>query len=45
VIRQGQMAITVCIQHGLWYFQNRSLRLDVKILLMTPFVLVHRNAY
>jgi Undecaprenyl-phosphate glucose phosphotransferase len=33
------------IQHDLWYIQNWSLWLDLKILLMTPFVLVHRNAY
>jgi lipopolysaccharide/colanic/teichoic acid biosynthesis glycosyltransferase len=37
------------IQHDLWYIQNGSLWLDLKILLMTPktltYVLVHRNAY
>jgi putative colanic acid biosynthesis UDP-glucose lipid carrier transferase len=33
------------IQHDLWYIQNGSLWLDLKILLMTPLVLVHRNAY
>jgi Undecaprenyl-phosphate glucose phosphotransferase len=33
------------IQHDLWYIQNWSLWLDLKILLMTPLVLVHRNAY
>jgi putative colanic acid biosynthesis UDP-glucose lipid carrier transferase len=33
------------IQHDLWYIQNWTLWLDLKILLMTPFVLVHRNAY
>jgi lipopolysaccharide/colanic/teichoic acid biosynthesis glycosyltransferase len=35
------------IQHDLWYIQNQngSLWLDLKILLLTPFVLVHRNAY
>jgi undecaprenyl-phosphate glucose phosphotransferase len=33
------------IEHDLWYIQNWSLWLDLKILLMTPFVLVHRNAY
>jgi len=33
------------IQHDLWYIQNWSLWLDLKILLMTPFVLVHQNAY
>ncbi|MGK2925231.1 MAG: sugar transferase [Lysobacterales bacterium] len=32
-------------QHDLWYIQNWSLWLDLKILLMTPLVLVHRNAY
>jgi len=33
------------IEHDLWYIQNWSLWLDVKILLLTPFVLLHRNAY
>ena len=33
------------IEHDLWYIQNWSLWLDLKILLMTPFVMVHRNAY
>jgi len=33
------------IEHDLWYIQNWSLWLDLKILLMTPFVMIHRNAY
>ena len=33
------------IEHDLWYIQNWSLWLDLKILLMTPLVLIHRNAY
>jgi putative colanic acid biosynthesis UDP-glucose lipid carrier transferase len=33
------------IQHDLWYIQNWSLWLDLKILLVTPFVMTHRNAY
>jgi len=33
------------IEHDLWYIQNWSLWLDVKILLLTPFVMMHRNAY
>lgn len=33
------------IQHDLWYIQNWSLWLDLKILMMTPFVMMHRNAY
>ena len=33
------------IEHDLWYIQNWSLWLDIKILLMTPFVLIHSNAY
>jgi len=33
------------IEHDLWYIQNWSMWLDVKILLMTPFVMLHRNAY
>jgi putative colanic acid biosynthesis UDP-glucose lipid carrier transferase len=33
------------IQHDLWYIQKGSFWLDLKILLMTPFVMMHRNAY
>jgi putative colanic acid biosynthesis UDP-glucose lipid carrier transferase len=33
------------IEHDLWYIQNWSLWLDLKILLMTPFVMIHSNAY
>lgn len=33
------------IEHDLWYIQNWSLWLDLKILMMTPFVMMHRNAY
>ena len=33
------------IEHDLWYIQNWSLWLDLKILLMTPFVMIHKNAY
>ena len=33
------------IEHDLWYIQNWSLWLDLKILLMTPLVMIHRNAY
>ena len=33
------------IEHDLWYIQNWSLWLDLKILLMTPFVMIHRNAF
>lgn len=33
------------IEYDLWYIQNWSLWLDVKVLLMTPFVMIHRNAY
>ena len=33
------------VEHDLWYIQNWSLWLDLKILLMTPFVMIHRNAY
>jgi Undecaprenyl-phosphate glucose phosphotransferase len=33
------------IQHDLWYIQNWSLWLDLRILAMTPFVMVHRNAF
>ena len=33
------------IEHDLWYIQNWSLWLDLKILLMTPFALLNKNAY
>jgi len=33
------------IEHDLWYIQNWSLWLDLKILFMTPFVMIHRNAF
>ena len=33
------------IEHDLWYIQNWSLWLDLRILLMTPLVLMHQNAY
>ena len=33
------------IEHDLWYIQNWSLWLDLKILMMTPLVMIHRNAY
>ncbi len=32
------------IEYDLWYIKNWSLWLDLKILLMTPFVMIHRNA-
>ena len=33
------------IEHDLWYIQNWSLWLDIKILLQTPLAMVHRNAF
>jgi lipopolysaccharide/colanic/teichoic acid biosynthesis glycosyltransferase len=33
------------IQHDLWCIQNGALWLDMEILMMTPFVMMHRNAY
>jgi putative colanic acid biosynthesis UDP-glucose lipid carrier transferase len=32
------------IEHDLWYIQNWSLWLDLRILLLTPLAMVHRNA-
>jgi len=32
------------IEHDLWYIQNWSLWLDLKILLQTPLAMIHRNA-
>ena len=33
------------IEHDLWYIKNWSLWLDLKILMMTPLVMIHRNAF
>ena len=33
------------IEHDLWYIQNWSLWLDIKILLQTPLAMFHRNAF
>jgi Undecaprenyl-phosphate glucose phosphotransferase len=33
------------IEYDLWYIQNWSLWLDLKILLQTPLAMIHRNAY
>lgn len=40
--RPEKMALR--IEHDLWYIQNWSLWLDLRILLMTPMAMVHRNA-
>jgi len=41
----NQEQIELRIEHDLWYIQNWSLWLDLKILLMTPLVMMHKNAY
>ena len=33
------------IEYDLWYIQNWSLWLDLKILLQTPLAMIHRNAF
>lgn len=33
------------IEHDLWYIQNWSLWLDLRILLQTPLAMIHRNAF
>ena len=33
------------IEHDLWYIQNWSFWLDLRIMLMTPMAMVHRNAF
>jgi len=33
------------IEHDLWYIQNWSLWLDLKILLQTPLAMIHSNAF
>lgn len=37
--------MTLRIEHDLWYIQNWSLWLDLKILLQTPLAMIHRNAF
>ena len=37
--------MTLRIEHDLWYIQNWSLWLDIKILLQTPLAMIHPNAY
>jgi putative colanic acid biosynthesis UDP-glucose lipid carrier transferase len=37
--------MTQRIEHDLWYIQNWSLWLDIRILLMTPLAMIHRNAF
>ncbi len=33
------------IEHDLWYIQNWSLWLDIRIILQTPLAMIHRNAF
>ncbi|NIP16773.1 MAG: undecaprenyl-phosphate glucose phosphotransferase, partial [Xanthomonadales bacterium] len=40
---EDKMALRV--EHDLWYIQNWSLWLDLRILLMTPLSMFHRNAF
>ena len=40
-----EQKMAIRIEHDLWYIQNWSLWLDIRILLMTPFAMVHSNAY
>jgi Undecaprenyl-phosphate glucose phosphotransferase len=44
-ITESKEKMALRIEHDLWYIQNWSLWLDLKILLMTPFVMIHSNAY
>jgi len=44
-ITESNEKMALRIEHDLWYIQNWSLWLDLKILMMTPFVMIHRNAY
>ena len=44
-LTESKEKMALRIEHDLWYIQNWSLWLDVKILLMTPFVMIHSNAY
>jgi putative colanic acid biosynthesis UDP-glucose lipid carrier transferase len=44
-ITDTEEKMTMRIEHDLWYIQNWSLWLDLKILLMTPLAMIHRNAF
>ena len=44
-ITDTEEKMTLRIEHDLWYIQNWSLWLDIKILLQTPLAMIHRNAF
>ena len=44
-ITDTEEKMTLRIEHDLWYIQNWSLWLDIKILLRTPLAMIHRNAF
>ena len=44
-ITDTEEKMTLRIEHDLWYIQNWSMWLDIKILLQTPLAMIHRNAF
>lgn len=44
-ITDTEEKMSLRIEHDLWYIQNWSLWLDIKILLQTPLAMIHRNAF
>ena len=43
-ITDSEDKMALRIEHDLWYIQNWTLWLDVRILVLTPLAMVHRNA-
>jgi putative colanic acid biosynthesis UDP-glucose lipid carrier transferase len=44
-LTESEEKMALRIEHDLWYIQNWSIWLDITILLRTPWVMIHRNAF